>query len=89
MAHERKHHAGAMRSSQESHRKSHRYDDMGDDSAPWGHGEHANMPKEVEMEAYPRARQGRDRDIDDTIRRLDGEEDQMDKKRSRYVSDQH
>lgn len=87
--HESKHYEGAMRSSQESHKRSHKHDDMGDSSAPWGHGQHANMPKEVEMSEYPRQRAPRSPMIDDTMRRIDREDDQMDSKRSRYISDQH
>lgn len=89
MAHEQKVHKGAMRASHESHKRSHEHEDMGDDAAPWGHGKFANMPDSVEMYPYPKQKMGRSRGIDDTMRRIDGEDDQMEGKRSKYVSDQH
>lgn len=89
MKHSKKSHEGALRASQESHKKSHRHEDMGDSAPPWGHGKFANMPDEVEMDEYPRQRAPRSPMIDDTIRRIDREEDQMDSRRSKYVSNQH
>lgn len=54
-----------------------------------GRGEHANMPKEVRMEAYPRARMGREGEIDDTMSRIDSEIDQSVGQRDRHRSNQH
>lgn len=36
----------------------------------WGRGEHANMPKEVQMKDYPKNR-GRSDSLDDTMKEID------------------
>ncbi len=53
-----------------------------------GKGEFANMPQDVTMETYPKSKLGMD-NIPDDIKRIDGENDQMQGKRSKYVSRQH
>lgn len=37
----------------------------------WGHGQFANMPQEVMMDEYRPAKSYHDKDLDDTMRRLD------------------
>lgn len=54
-----------------------------------GLGEHSNMPKEVMMKDYPKVRLASDPGLDDTIDRLDDENDQGQGKRRRYISNQH
>lgn len=54
----------------------------------WGKGEFANMPKDVKMDMYPKSKLDDDYE-DDTINRIDGENNQMQGKRKRYVSNQH
>lgn len=39
----------------------------------WGHGEYANMPKEVVMASYPKGGYSTDPHLDDTIQRLDSD----------------
>jgi len=58
------------------------------EGAYWGKGEFANMPKEVKMDLYPKSRLDADYE-DDTINRIDRENDQMQGKRRKYVSGQH
>lgn len=53
-----------------------------------GKGEFANMPQDVTMELYPKSRLASD-NIPDDIKRVDRENDQMEGKRSKYVSNQH
>lgn len=53
-----------------------------------GKGDYANMPKEVYMKEYPKARMGRDGELDDSIVGIDDVEDEAASKRNRYVSNQ-
>ena len=40
---------------------------------PWGHGEYANMPKDVVFQPYPKGGYSLDGHLDDTIGRLDSD----------------
>ena len=53
-----------------------------------GKGDFANMPKDLVMREYPKARLGRDKEIDDSMSDVDDVEDQGAERRNRYVSNQ-
>lgn len=91
MKHAKKVHRGALKSSHESHKRSHGVERgmSEDEGAPWGHGQFANMPKDVEVESYPHVHEGREKSLDDTIRGIDDWSRQMYGKKSKYSSDQH
>lgn len=53
-----------------------------------GKGSFANMPSEVIMKAYPKAKAGSDREIDDTMVGIDNVVRVAEGKRSKYMSNQ-
>lgn len=53
-----------------------------------GKGEHANMPKEVMMKAYPKCAEARDKELDDTMSDIDAVQEHAASRRNRYVSNQ-
>jgi len=55
----------------------------------WGRGEHANMPKEVKMDAYPKAIEYGPSMEDDTMTRVDEENRRSDSRARSHVSNQH
>lgn len=55
----------------------------------WGHGEHANMPKEVKMDKYPKSHEFGPGMEDDTMTRVDAENSRAQKKSHRFLSNQH
>ena len=55
----------------------------------WGHGEHANMPKEVKMDMYPKAHEFGPGMEDDTMTRIDGENKRAHSKARSHLSNQH
>ena len=55
----------------------------------WGHGEHANMPKEVKMQAYPKAYEYGPGDLDDTMTEIDRVNGVAHKKSRSNMSNQH
>lgn len=55
----------------------------------WGHGQHANMPKEVKMDMYPKGHAEGPTSEDDTMTRIDGENKKAEMKSRRYMSNQH
>lgn len=55
----------------------------------WGHGEFANMPKEVKMDKYPKAHEAGAMVEDDTMGRVDKENMQAHKQTRKYMSNQH
>lgn len=55
----------------------------------WGHGEHANMPKEVKMEAYRKASEYGPTDLEDTINHIDKVNKSAHQKSRSHVSYQH
>jgi hypothetical protein len=59
------------------------------ESKAWGSGQHANMPKEVRLDTYPKANEMGPESEDDTISRIDMETKQAKKQTSRYLSQQH
>lgn len=52
---------------------------------PIGHGDFANMPQHVMMHPYPKGKSG-DEHLDDTIRRLDGDSVDAEKKIRKNMS---
>ena len=55
----------------------------------WGKGEFANMPKEVKMDAYPKANEFGPGDLDDTMTEIDACNARAHKKAKGYLSNQH
>jgi hypothetical protein len=55
----------------------------------WGRGEHANMPKEVKMDMYPKAIESGYDGEDDTISRVDAENKRSNSKVMSHKSNQH
>ena len=55
----------------------------------WGAGQHANMPKEVKMDSYPKAVEYGSSMEDDTMTRIDSEQKQMRGKARGHMSNQH
>ena len=53
-----------------------------------GKGDFANMPQQVDMRAYPKARSYRDTDLDDTIDGIDKVIDMSENKSRKYMSNQ-
>ena len=54
-----------------------------------GAGEFANMPKEVKMQAYPKAHEFGPGDLDDTMTEVDGTTMRAHSKSHKYLSNQH
>lgn len=54
-----------------------------------GAGDFAGMPKEVKMNAYPKAKQYGPSDIDDTMTEIDGCNGASDSKARKHMSKQH
>jgi len=65
----KKHHMKEGHHSMREDRVSH--GDSENPGRPWGHGEFANMPKDVEMVPYPKGGYSSDPHLDDTISRLE------------------
>lgn len=59
------------------------------EKAPWGHGEYANMPKDVVEEIYPRNRAYRGNDLDDTITGIDHTITRSESTTRKHISNQH
>lgn len=55
----------------------------------WGKGEHANMPKEVKMDKYPKASEYGAGDLDDTMTEIDRVNAMAHKKSRSHMSNQH
>ena len=55
----------------------------------WGRGEHANMPKDVKMDMYPKANEAGPMVEDDTMTRVDGENKRAKSSTRKYLSNQH
>ena len=55
----------------------------------WGAGEHANMPKEVKMDRYPKAHEFGPGMEDDTMVRVDAENKRAHSKTRSHLSNQH
>lgn len=55
----------------------------------WGQGEHANMPKDVKMDAYPKAHEYGPTDLDDTMTEIDRVNGVAHKRARSNVSNQH
>jgi hypothetical protein len=55
----------------------------------WGRGEHANMPKEVKMQAYPKAYEYGPSDLDDTMTEIDRVNGSAHSKSRARMSNQH
>jgi len=53
-----------------------------------GKGEFANLPQDVKMESYPKARMNRGRELDDSMSDIDDVQGEADSKRDRYLSNQ-
>lgn len=56
---------------------------------PWGHGEHANMPKDIKMDMYPKAHEFGPGDLDDTMTEIDRVNGSAHQRAHRHVSNQH
>lgn len=54
-----------------------------------GDGEFANMPKEVKMQAYPKAHEYGPTDIDDTMNEIDDVQRRAHTTSKRHMSNQH
>lgn len=54
-----------------------------------GKGNFANMPQEVSMKPYPKAKSYKGRDLDDTISEIDSVTRMSEGKAQRYLSKQH
>lgn len=55
----------------------------------WGHGQHANMPKEVKMNSYPKAHEFGPGVLDDTMSEVDQVQKQAHGKARSHLSNQH
>lgn len=55
----------------------------------WGRGEHANMPKDMQMKSYPKAHEYGAGDLDDTMTEIDRVNGMAHKKARSNVSNQH
>lgn len=55
----------------------------------WGHGEHANMPKEVRLDTYPKAHEFGPGDLDDTMTEIDRVNGKAHTKARSHLSNQH
>lgn len=55
----------------------------------WGHGEHANMPKDVRMQSYPESHEYGPEVLDDTMGHVDTVNARSHKKARSHVSNQH
>ena len=55
----------------------------------WGHGQHANMPKDVKMNSYPKAQEMGPGMEDDTMVRIDAENKRAHNKAHKNLSNQH
>lgn len=55
----------------------------------WGKGEFANMPKEVKMNAYPKAHEFGPGDLDDTMTEIDRANGVAAKRTRSNLSNQH
>lgn len=100
--HMKPHHKAAMHHSQKSHHDSHMMPEMGHSSVgPTGHGvsEHegrvmgagdfANMPQQVHMSSYPKARHYKGGVLDDTITGIDHTNAHAEGQAQKYLSNQH
>jgi len=54
-----------------------------------GHGQHANMPTEVKMSAYPKAHEFGPTDLDDTMGTVDKSNRQAHTQARKHMSNQH
>ena len=59
------------------------------EGSPWGRGEHANMPKEVKLDMYPKAHEMGPSVENDTMSRVDTENKQAHSQTRRHMSNQH
>lgn len=55
----------------------------------WGHGEFANMPKEVKMDSYPKNKMLKEPLENDTMTRIDAEISRSDSRARSHSSNQH
>lgn len=55
----------------------------------WGKGEHANMPKEIKMQAYPKSHEFGPTDLDDTMTHVDQVNGRAHSKARSNMSNQH
>lgn len=55
----------------------------------WGKGEHANMPKDIKMDMYPKANEYGPSDLDDTMTEIDRVNSMAHKKSRSNMSNQH
>lgn len=55
----------------------------------WGHGQHANMPKEVKMDTYPKANEFGPGNLDDTMTEIDRVNMKSSSKTRSNLSNQH
>lgn len=55
----------------------------------WGHGKFANMPGEVKMDMYPKGHEYGPSNENDTMTRIDAENQRSNTKAHRYMSNQH
>ena len=55
----------------------------------WGKGEHANMPKEVKMDAYPKSHEFGPGNLDDTMTGIDHTNARAHSKTRSHLSNQH
>jgi hypothetical protein len=78
MKHHHKHHSDPIVGGESEH-----------EGRAWGHGEHANMPKEVKMSMYPKAHEAGPMVEDDTMGRVDKENSRAHAKTRSYLSNQH
>ena len=90
--HMKPHHKAAMERSHSSHARSHFATGLGvseAEHAAIGHGEFANMPKEVHMEMYPKSKNYRGGVLNDTITGIDQVSGISEGKASKFMSHQH
>lgn len=55
----------------------------------WGHGQFANMPHDVKMDMYPKAKEFGPGVEDDTMTRIDAENSRAHSKAHKHLSNQH
>lgn len=69
--------------------KAQQHGDSEKEGKAWGKGKFANMPTDVKMDMYPKAKEYGAGNINDTMTRIDSENSQAHSVSRRNVSNQH
>lgn len=71
------------------HKKMNMHGNSEHEGKAWGHGEHANMPKDIKMDSYPKSHEYGAGDLDDTMTHVDAVNSRAHTKSRSHVSNQH